>query len=101
VNSTVLISAGITVLVSAISAGSAYLIARRTTRGTVDTSEAATLWAESQAMRRELREEVVQLRAEAATLRQEISELHGDVAGLKAEVVELRQLLLAKEARGG
>ena len=49
-----------------------YLIARRNNSGTIDTSDAATLWAESQAMRKELRDEVVSLRTELAAVKKEL-----------------------------
>lgn len=58
-------------LVAAIAASGAvlaalgtYLIGRRQTSGTIKTSEASTLWTESQAMRKELRDEVERLRTD-------------------------------------
>lgn len=43
-----------------------WVVARRGRSGRIDTSEAADLWAESQAMRQELRDEVSRLRADLA-----------------------------------
>lgn len=49
-----------------------YFVARRKNSGSIDTSDAATLWAESQAMRKELRDEVVELRNEVVILKKEL-----------------------------
>lgn len=80
-------SASIAVVFAALfTAAGTFLIARRTTSGRIGTSDAASLWAESQAMRRELREEVIALRADNAALRQEVARLRDEVAGLRREV---------------
>lgn len=78
------------VLLAAMSAFVTYLGVRRKTSGSVDTSEASALWAESQSMRRELRDEAVELRAEVATLRREGEELRGSMATLQMEITQLR-----------
>lgn len=49
-----------------------YLVTRLKNSGKVDTTEAAILWAESQAMRKELRDEVVSLRNQLTLAQQEI-----------------------------
>ncbi len=49
-----------------------YLVARRQSSGRIDTSDAASLWLESQSMRADLRAEVVALRAEVVALRAEV-----------------------------
>jgi len=78
------------VLTALIAAVGGYVVARRRNSGTVRTSEAATLWAESNQMRQELREEVVHLRQECESLRAE-------VIRLRAEVTRLDTLLSARE----
>lgn len=70
---------------------SAYMVARRQNSGRVETSDAATLWAESQAMRKELRDEV-------ASLRREVSEMAAEIRGLRSEIRILRQRLAVYEA---
>ena len=69
-----------------VAALSAYLVSRRQTRGTIRTSDAASLWKESQDMRLELRDEVVRLRQDLQVLRDQI-------AGLETEVRRCKQLL--------
>jgi hypothetical protein len=95
VDSTVLYASG-TVLVGIASAGAAYFAARRTTRGTVNTSEAADLWAESNAMRRELREEVVALRAQVLTLQKKMDDCVDVAEGLRKELIDVRRLLTSQ-----
>jgi peptidoglycan hydrolase CwlO-like protein len=60
-----------------------YLVARRQTSGKIGTSDAATLWAESQAMRKELRDEVL-------LLRNDVQDLRTEIRGLKSEIDRLR-----------
>jgi hypothetical protein len=67
-----------------------YLVARRQSSGRIATSDAATLWAESQSMRKELRDECESLRGEVGTLR-------GEVVFLRGEVSRLRQRLTRYE----
>jgi len=69
-----------------------WLVARRSTSGSVRTSEAETLWSESQAIRTELREEVKGLRLSVDQLRVEVRDCHTDGAAL-------RQRLSALEGR--
>lgn len=63
-----------------------YLVARRHSSGQIGTSDAATLWKESQEMRKELRDEVLLLRTDVSGLREEIR-------SLKQEIDRLRQRL--------
>lgn len=77
----------------------AYIIARRTTSGSVDTSDAATLWAESQAIRKELRDEIVALRADGAKLRTDILSLENDKVLDHAKILELVAKVKKLEAR--
>lgn len=72
-----------------ISAIAAYVIAKRTTSGNIDTSDAATLWAESQAIRKELRDEIVALRDEVASLKKDVLALEKDKILDHAKIVEL------------
>lgn len=62
---------------------SGYLIARRNTSGNVATSDAAKLWDESNAMRQELRNEVVELRGK-------VDNFDGQMTVLKEQNAELR-----------
>jgi hypothetical protein len=73
----------------------AWLIARRQRSGKIDTTEAGTLWAEGQAMRHELREDLVALRADAQTARLESTGLRTELAALRAESVTTRAEMVA------
>jgi hypothetical protein len=64
VSSTTVLYAVISVFAAAIAAVGGYLSARRQRSGRISTTEAATLWAESDRMRHELRDEVIALRHE-------------------------------------
>ncbi len=68
-----------------------YLIARRQSSGKIDTSDAASLWLESQSMRADLRAEVVALRVEVAALRIELRAQAEMITKLQ------RQLILSKD----
>lgn len=85
-----IVSAVVAVVVGVVSATATYLAVRRKTSGNVATSEASDLWAESQAMRRELRDEATELRREVATLRSEATELRSTMANLLSEISHLR-----------
>lgn len=67
-----------------VASGGTYLIARRKASGRVDTTEAAVLWKQSQAMRKELRDEVVDLKEQLREARAEIVELRNRVKELEA-----------------
>lgn len=66
-----------------VTGGFGYLIARRNTSGRVNTTDAAKLWDESNAMRQELRDEVVALRGK-------VDNFEGQVAVLNTLNAELR-----------
>lgn len=68
-------------------------IARRSKSGRVDTSEAATLWAESQSIRGELRARVVALEERVEELQVANETLRGENHTLRREVAELRASL--------
>lgn len=74
-----------------ISGAVAYTIAKRQRSGRIDTTEAETLWAESQAMRKELRDEAEICRAEVSTLRTEMVAIRTESAAMREELVALRQ----------
>lgn len=66
-----------------------YLIVRRTNSGNIDTSDAAVLWAESQAMRKELRDEVVSLRTEVTSLKRDLQKAEKDNEISHAKITKL------------
>jgi predicted nuclease with TOPRIM domain len=70
---------------------SAFFIARRTTRGTVSTTEAATLWSESTRIRQELAERAATLQMECDRLRAKVSEVEGRCLVLEREIVRCRE----------
>ena len=61
-----------------------WKIAKRSTSGAINTSEAATLWDEGTTMRQELREEVVALKAQ-------VTEAMAAIVGLNADIRLSRQ----------
>lgn len=63
-----------------------WAVAKRSRSGKVATTEAETLWAESQAMRLELRNEVAALRAENLDLRAEVRNLRAEILVLRRQV---------------
>lgn len=70
-----------------------YLVARRSRSGRVETSEAASLWAESQAIRGELRTRVVALEDRVEELTSANETLRGENHALRLELAELRGAL--------
>lgn len=74
-----------------------WAVARRRTSGTVVTSDADQLWAESKIIRQELRAEAVELRAEATALRAEVASLRAEITACHAETTALRRRLNAIE----
>jgi hypothetical protein len=52
-----------------------YIVARRRMSGSIKTSEATSLWEESQAMRKELRDELVATRDELKACQDELDQL--------------------------
>lgn len=77
------------ILGSAVAGVLAYMAARRRSSGRVDTSDAKDLWAESNAMRRELREEVIALRGQLASAHAEADRLRDRVGELETKLGEL------------
>lgn len=67
-----------------------YLASRRRNSGKVATSDAADLWAESNAMRKELRDEVASLRVEREKQADRIRELEIDKEKQADEMRELK-----------
>lgn len=86
-------------LVGALAAAvGAWAVAKRQRSGKIDTTEAETLWAEGQAMRKELREENLALRAEILALRAEVTAWRVEAVALRAKVDLLSRQV---EALGG
>lgn len=77
----------------------AWLVSRRQHSGRVDTSEAASLWAESQAMRQELRAEVIASRGEVSSLRTELAEVRAALSAVRAEADRYREESAVLRAR--
>lgn len=67
------------------------LVARRTKSGKIDTSEAASLWVEGNAMRKELRDEVVFLKGELKDAITAINNLNTEIRKSRAETAKLRE----------
>ena len=78
-------------LVALISGVIAWLIARRTASGRVDTTEATTLWVEGTAMRVELRNEVSNLRAQLIEAVQAITDLNREIRQSRDETARSRE----------
>lgn len=76
-----------------------WKIAKRNTSGSIDTSEAATLWAESNEMRKELRDEVVTLRTELKAVRDYAANLEKDNIQSHKKINELILKIKAAEAK--
>lgn len=77
-----------------------YLIARRTSSGNISTSDAASLWKESNALRQEYRERAEQLekrltevndRLEAVM--EELNTLRSSSAGMEAKIESLKKVI--------
>lgn len=73
-----------------ITAIATYFIARRTSSGRIDTTEAATLWEEARSVRQELRDEVVGLRTEVKDLNTKIDGLEEKNAQCQREADRLK-----------
>lgn len=67
-----------------------YLITSNKQSGRVKSTEASTLWAEAENMRKGYRDEAIQLRLEAASLRAEVLALREEVLSLRAETLTLK-----------
>lgn len=75
----------VTVSAAAIASGGTYWAVRRTKSGKIDTTEAGTLWLQAEAMRKELRDEVVDLKEQLREARSEIVVLRGRLENLEAK----------------
>lgn len=76
-----------------VAATGAVLIARRSSSGKIATSDASDLWAESQSIRRELRDRVVVLEAKVADLETAREKDRQQIADLKVELIVLNAQL--------
>lgn len=74
-----------------VTGAAAYAVATRRHSGKIGTTEAETLWAESQAMRKELRDEADICRREVAALREEMVAVRAEGVAMREELVALRQ----------
>lgn len=74
-----------------VTGAAAYAVAMRQRSGKIGTTEAETLWAESQAMRKELRDEAENCRGEVAALREEMVTIRAEGVAMRQELVALRQ----------
>lgn len=79
------------VLVAIVSAISAWLIARRSKSGHIDTTEAATLWDEGTKMRGELREQVTLLRTQLGEAMVAVTELNREIKASRSETEAARE----------
>jgi uncharacterized coiled-coil DUF342 family protein len=68
-----------------------YLLSKRRSSGSVETSEASELWRESAALRDQLRTEAATLRAEVESMRAEAAAMRTEMAALRAETAQLRE----------
>lgn len=79
----------ITALATVVTAAVTWLIAKRRTSGNVATSsDASLLWAESQTLRKELRDEVRDLRATIAKREERIVQLELRITALEIKLEE-------------
>lgn len=81
------------VLTAFIAAVGGFLVARRKSSGTIDTSEAKELWEESQAIRRELRERVAELENRIKMLEENNLRNQELIIELKTQIKILRERL--------
>lgn len=84
-------------LAAVVTGAGTYLVARRTTSGTIATSDAKTLWDE-------LRAEMVALRTENVAMRGEVACIHDDIATVQEahrrcenQLAEVKRLLYRRE----
>lgn len=70
-----------------------WLIARRTTSGSISTSDAATLWAESNSLRKEYRDRAVALEAELKTVMDKLEHLEATNSEQFEEIADLKRII--------
>lgn len=105
-----LIVASFSFLAAVIGAVATFMVAKRMNSGEIDTSDAAQLWLEGQAMRRDLRDEVVVLRDKVNTLegtrteyrdlivvlRSKVGEMAADAQIMQEKIIRLEMTVAAK-----
>lgn len=79
------------VLGVAITSAGTYLISQRVHGGSVDSSDADTIFRAAEELRQEQRAEVMQLREDVAASRQEILSLRTEITSLRTEITSLRE----------
>lgn len=86
-----LFSALAVVLVAAVSGLVTWKVARRSTSGDIDTSEASMLWLEGTSMRKELRDEVASLKAQLVKAIGAIGALNTEIASSRYQIETARE----------
>ncbi len=76
-----------------------YLVARHKASGTIDTTEAETLWAQSNALLDRYKDDLEKTRAYAATLETKVTTLASQAVTLEAKVVTLEALIQTLESK--
>lgn len=82
-----------------------WLIARRNTSGSISTSDAASLWAESNALRKEYRDraealekQLREVNTKLETMTEELTKLRGNSEIMVAKIEELKQIIAELKA---
>lgn len=95
----VLVFAGV-VVTAAVSGSVTYFVARRNTSGSIDTSQAAELWAESNKLRAEYKERAEKLEARLEEVNNQLSEVMKQLTDLRvkdgtneARITELERII--------
>lgn len=77
------------IICAAIGALGTYMAMKRKNSGLIETSEAASLWIESTAIRKELRDENTTLRERVRNLEQDMSKRDEEIRKLNERITEL------------
>lgn len=78
------------VVVTAVVSGSVtYFVARRNTSGSIDTSQAAELWAESNKLRAEYKERAEKLEARLEEVNNQLTEVMSQLQSMKGKGVQM------------
>lgn len=88
---------GIPIIVAIISGLTAYMIARRKGSGSIRTSEAGDLWAEAQAIRKDLRTDNQEMRELISTLRDRLNKLEQQHVLDESTIKELKDIVESLE----
>lgn len=88
---TPLLGALAVIIAAAITGYVTWMIAKRSSSGAIDTSEAAKLWDEGTGMRQELRKEVIELKAQLITAIAAITALNHEITSSRQETEAARE----------